>query len=75
MAPKVIEFCQHVPQGTELLMDGFPYLQGEIDYLKKHEMATCWDDVIDRRWGVGLRDEELGRKLVDTKKEAFASIS
>jgi hypothetical protein len=38
-------------------------------------MATCWDDVIDRRWGVGLRDEELGRKLMDTKKEAFASIS
>jgi len=75
MAPKVIEFCQDVPQGTELLMDGFPYLQGEVDYLKKHEMATCWDDVIDRRWGVGLRDEELGRKLVDTKKEAFASIS
>jgi glycerol-3-phosphate dehydrogenase len=75
LAPKVIEFCQHIPQGTDLLLDGLPYLQGEIDYLKKHEMATCWDDVLNRRWGIGLRDAEIGRKLMDIKKEAFASIS
>jgi glycerol-3-phosphate dehydrogenase len=75
LAPRVIEFCQDIPQGTELLLDGLPYLQGEIDYLKKHEMATCWDDVVNRRWGIGLRDEALGRKLEDIKKEAFASIS
>jgi hypothetical protein len=38
-------------------------------------MATCWDDILNRRWGIGLRDAELGRKLEDIKKEAFASIS
>ena len=75
LAPKVIEFCQNIPKGTEVLLDGLPYLQGEIDYLKNHEMATCWDDILNRRWGIGLRDEELGRKLEDIKKEAFASIS
>jgi glycerol-3-phosphate dehydrogenase len=75
LAPKVIVFCQTIPQGTDLLLDGLPYLQGEIDYLKKHEMATCWDDILNRRWGIGLRDAELGRKLEDIKKEAFASIS
>jgi len=75
LAPRVIEFCQTIPQGTEVLLNGLPYLQGEIDYLKKHEMATSWDDVVNRRWGIGLRDDALGRKLEDIKKEAFASIS
>ena len=75
LAPRVIEFCQTITQGTEVLLDGLPYLQGEIDYLKKHEMATCWDDILNRRWGIGLRDAELGRKLEDIKKEAFAPIS
>lgn len=75
LAYQVIEFCQNLPQGTETLMDGLPYLQGEIEYLKQHEMAVYWEDVIDRRWGIGLRDTEMGRKLKDIKKEAFASIS
>ena len=75
LAPKVIEFCQQIPQGTDVLLDGLPYLLGELDYLKKHEMATCWEDVVNRRWGIGLRDAEIGRKLMGIKKEAFASIS
>lgn len=74
LAPQVLEFCQTTPQGTELLLEGFPYLQGEIEYLKKHEMATCWDDIVDRRWGIGLRDEEISRKIKEIKIEAFASI-
>jgi glycerol-3-phosphate dehydrogenase len=75
MVPKVIEFCLNVLHGTDLLLAGLPYLQGEIEYLKKHEMATCWSDVLDRRWGIGLRDEEMAEKIRKTKKEAFASIS
>jgi len=74
LAPKVIKFCQNIPHGTDLLQVGLPYLNGEIAYLKKHEMATCWEDVVNRRWGIGLRDAEIGRKLMDIKKEAFASI-
>jgi glycerol-3-phosphate dehydrogenase len=50
-----------------------PYVTGELDYLKTHEMATCWDDVLMRRWGIGLRNERLAEEIKANKKEAFAS--
>ena len=59
--------------GAERLLPGEPYLAGELNYLKEHEMAVTWDDVLARRWGVSLRDEALAEKLKGTKKEAFAS--
>ena len=59
--------------GADRLLPGEPYLNGELEYLKKHEMAEKWEDVLARRWGVSLRDESLAKKLKATKKEAFAS--
>ena len=59
--------------GSERLLPSEPYLSGELIYLKQHEMAETWDDVLARRWGVSLRDEVLAEKLQATKKEAFAS--
>ena len=59
--------------GADRLLPGEPYLSGELEYLKKHEMAVTWEDVLARRWGVSLRDESLAKKLQATKKEAFAS--
>jgi glycerol-3-phosphate dehydrogenase len=59
--------------GADRLLPGEPYLNGELEYLKKHEMAEKWEDVLARRWGVSLRDESLAKKLQATKKEAFAS--
>ncbi len=50
-----------------------PYLEAEVAYLKTHEMATSWDDVLMRRWGIGLRNEELSNRIKAIKKEAFAS--
>ena len=50
-----------------------PYVMGELDYMKEHEMATCWDDVLVRRWGIGLRNERLAAEIRANKKEAFAS--
>ncbi len=57
----------------KLLHPALPYMQSEINYLKQHEMATCWDDVLMRRWGIGLRNERLSEELKAIKKEAFAS--
>lgn len=59
--------------GSERLLAGEPYLTGELDYLKKQEMAITWEDVLARRWGVSIRDEALAKKLQSIKKEAFAS--
>jgi glycerol-3-phosphate dehydrogenase len=59
--------------GSERLLAGEPYLTGELDYLKKQEMAFTWEDVLARRWGVSIRDEALAKKLQSIKKEAFAS--
>jgi glycerol-3-phosphate dehydrogenase len=50
-----------------------PYVEAELTYLKMHEMATCWDDVLLRRWGIGLRSARLAAEIKATKKEAFAS--
>jgi hypothetical protein len=36
-------------------------------------MAITWDDVLVRRWGIGLRDEAMAKQLKAIKKEAFAS--
>jgi glycerol-3-phosphate dehydrogenase len=59
--------------GADRLLPGEPYLTGELEYLKKNEMAEKWEDVLARRWGISLRDESLAKKLQATKKEAFAS--
>jgi glycerol-3-phosphate dehydrogenase len=59
--------------GADRLISSEPYLTGELMYLKEHEMAETWEDVLARRWGISLRDESLAAKLQATKKEAFAS--
>ena len=74
-ARQVWKFCQNEANGIELLDIKLPYLLGEIQYLKEFEMATCWDDVLKRRWGIALRDERMASRLKDIKKEAFASYN
>ncbi|MEN9960785.1 MAG: Glycerol-3-phosphate dehydrogenase [Bacteroidota bacterium] len=59
--------------GADRILPNEPYLVGELAYLKEHEMAVTWEDVLARRWGVSLRDEALAARLKDIKKEAFAS--
>lgn len=59
--------------GSDRILDDEPYLLGELDYLKEHEMAITWEDVLARRWGISLRNEKLAEKLKGIKKEAFAS--
>jgi glycerol-3-phosphate dehydrogenase len=57
----------------QLVHPELPYIQSELEYMQQHEMATCWDDVLMRRWGLGLRDQRLCDEILAIKKEAFAS--
>jgi glycerol-3-phosphate dehydrogenase len=57
----------------QLVHPELPYIQAELAYMQQHEMATCWDDVLMRRWGLGLRDQRLCDEILAIKKEAFAS--
>jgi glycerol-3-phosphate dehydrogenase len=59
--------------GADRILPNQPYLVGELTYLKEHEMAITWEDVLARRWGIAIRDETLAEKLQAIKKEAFAS--
>lgn len=59
----VLLHCVGLENGTNPIIEGYPYLIGEIDYLKKYEMATTLTDILDRRWGVGLRDAELANEI------------
>jgi glycerol-3-phosphate dehydrogenase len=59
--------------GADRILPNQPYLVGELTYLKEHEMAITWEDVLARRWGIAIRDEALAEKLQAIKKEAFAS--
>lgn len=73
-APAVLEDCQQFAQGLDLIHPDLPYLSGEINYLIHHEMVTSWDDILLRRWGLGLRDEKWIKFFTGIKIEAFASI-
>lgn len=57
----------------QLVHPELPYIHAELAYMQQHEMATCWDDVLMRRWGLGLRDQRLCDEILAIKKEAFAS--
>jgi glycerol-3-phosphate dehydrogenase len=57
----------------QIIHPDLPFIQSEIDYQKAHEMATCWDDVLTRRWGISLRNQQMGEEIRAIKKEAFAS--
>jgi glycerol-3-phosphate dehydrogenase len=59
--------------GADRILPNQPYLVGELTYLKEHEMAVTWEDVLTRRWGIAIRDEALAEKIKAIKKEAFAS--
>ncbi|MHA8066092.1 glycerol-3-phosphate dehydrogenase/oxidase [Aquirufa sp. ROCK2-A2] len=62
-ALKVLQYCQEQEKGLEPIIHDQPYLKGEIAYLKEFEMATSLDDILDRRWGIEIRDRELADQI------------
>lgn len=68
-APLVKEICDNQNDGWDPILPNHPYLKGEITYLKKFELVQKNEDIVDRRWGISLRDIELSNKLLKLIKE------
>jgi glycerol-3-phosphate dehydrogenase len=59
----VLNFCQQQENGLSPILTDEPFLFGEIAYQKENEMATNLEDILIRRWGVEIRDRELGERI------------
>jgi len=59
----VLSFCESQKDGLKEIIPNQPYLSGEIEYLKTFEMANSLDDILDRRWGISLRDTHLANEI------------
>jgi glycerol-3-phosphate dehydrogenase len=62
-AMNVLEYCQKSANGLSPILPNEPFLIGEINYLKEHEMAENLDDILIRRWGIEIRDQELADRI------------
>jgi glycerol-3-phosphate dehydrogenase len=60
---EVLNFLLKEKNGTDILLEGLPYMKGEIAYLQQCEMASNINDILDRRWGLSLRDKELSEQI------------
>lgn len=58
-AAAVAAFCAEHGE-TERLTPELPYLQGEVRWAVRHELARTLDDVLQRRLRVSLRDPQAG---------------
>jgi glycerol-3-phosphate dehydrogenase len=59
-APLVMAACAAEEHGTEPLVDGLPYLRGEVRWAVRHELARTVDDVLSRRTRVAVRARDAG---------------
>lgn len=64
-APDVLEACMAEPDGLAPLVDGLPYVRGEVRWAVRHELARTVDDVLQRRTRVSLRDRAAGGHAID----------
>ena len=49
----------------DVLVDGLPYLVGEVRWAARHEMACTVDDALTRRLRVSLRDAAAGGSAIE----------
>ncbi|MEY2793142.1 MAG: Glycerol-3-phosphate dehydrogenase [Bacteroidota bacterium] len=59
----VLQHCIQINGGLQHIIQGHGFLMGEIDYQKKFEMAVKIEDIVDRRWGISLRDEHIANEI------------
>lgn len=59
----VLNHCATLKNGCELLLEQQPYLRGEIDYLKRFEMCESIEDILERRWGISLRNAQVADQI------------
>ena len=71
--------ARHVLEATntntslkELLVLGHPFIKAEVIYVIENEMAINSNDILERRLGLSLRDEEAADKIVGWVEEQLA---
>jgi len=62
-ALEVLNFCLEQNNGLQIILAEEPYLLGEIKYLEENEMATGLEDILQRRWGIEIRDKDLADRI------------
>lgn len=61
LARKLLEHAGR--QGCERLLPGHPYIRGEIDWARRHEMAMTTEDILYRRLRIGFLDAQAAGRL------------
>lgn len=70
-APEVLAFClEH--EGADPLVDGLPYLRGEVRWAARHELARTLDDVLQRRLRVSFRHAAAGGTAISFAADVLA---
>ncbi len=59
-APDVLAHCLTEEDGLAPLVDGLPYVRGEVRWAVRHELACTVADVLERRTRVALRHAAAG---------------
>ena len=62
-AVNVLQLSENQPDLKELLVLNHPFIKAEVLYAIQDEMATTVDDVLERRLGLKLRDEEASKAV------------
>lgn len=64
-APDVLAACLADEDGLAPLVEGLPYVRGEVRWAVRHELARTVGDVLQRRTRVALRDAAAGGSAID----------
>jgi len=64
-ANKVLDIVANNPDLSRLLIDDLPYIQAEVVYACRYEMAMTPYDILARRTSITLEDRQRGMGIVD----------
>ncbi|MFL5702603.1 MAG: glycerol-3-phosphate dehydrogenase/oxidase [Ktedonobacteraceae bacterium] len=64
-ANKVLDIVANDPALSRLLIDDLPYIQAEVVYACRYEMAMTPYDILARRTSITLEDRQRGMGIVD----------
>jgi glycerol-3-phosphate dehydrogenase len=64
-ANKVLDIVANDPALSRLLIDDLPYIQAEVVYACRYEMAMTPYDILARRTSITLEDRQRGTGIVD----------
>ena len=70
-APEVVAACASAGE-LDTLVDGLPYLAGEVRWAARQEMACTLDDVLTRRLRVSLRHAAAGGSAIERAASILA---